>query len=144
MKPSGNMMRLHFEITEDEQASIAFEAADIMRRKFQWSICDCCRGNGRIDHPAFANGFKADEWDEMRRDFDHDGETSASDRYLRGDYDVSCQTCEGSGKVKVPDVSCMTYPEKRVMARHRQCQRVESALSREFAAEIAAERRMGC
>ncbi|MGF6996888.1 hypothetical protein [Paraburkholderia sp. GAS32] len=129
-------MRLHYEITEDEQEAIASEAVDILRRKFKWEICSCCRGSGVVDHPAFSNGITSSEWADMSLD--------EQGNYMRGDYDVQCDPCKGSGKVKVADVSLMTFGEKRVMARHRQVLRVESELSRQFAAEVAAERRMGC
>jgi hypothetical protein len=129
-------MRMHYEITEAEQEAISHEAENILRRKFKWEICGCCRGGGGVDHPAFSNGITSSEWAEMSHD--------EQDSYMRGDYDVQCDPCEGSGKIKVGDVSLMTFAEKRVMVRYRQVQRVEAEIERQFAAEIAAERRMGC
>lgn len=129
-------MRLHSEISEDERAAIPQEAARILRHKFQWEICGCCQGSGGVDHPAFSNGITSSEWADMLPD--------EQDCYMRGDYDVKCEPCNGSGKVKVPDVSIMSFAEKRVMARHRQMQRLDAELERQFAAEVAAERRMGC
>lgn len=129
-------MRLHYEITEDEQEAIAQEAANVLRLKFKWEICGCCRGSGGVDHPAFSNGITSSEWADMSSD--------EQNSYMRGDYDVLCDPCKGSGKVKVPDVSLMTFAERRVMARHRQVLRVAAELERQFAAEAAAERRMGC
>ena len=69
----------------------------------KWQICDCCRGEGRVDHPAFANGITSSEWQEMAHDWDNEGEMNAQQRYMRGDYDVPCVECGGRGSVKVPD-----------------------------------------
>lgn len=33
--------------------------------------------------------------------------------YMVGEYDVVCEECEGTGKVRVPDVEAMSFAEKR-------------------------------
>jgi hypothetical protein len=60
----------------------------------RWEICDRCRGNGKHDHPAFANGL-------TQEDFDQDPDFR--EEYMRGRYDVRCDECRGAGKVLVPD-----------------------------------------
>lgn len=111
-------------------------------RHFNWAICDCCRGAGKVDHPAFANGFTSEEWQDMRDDVQFDGESSA-DRYLAGCYDVQCGECNGSGKVRVPDFRAMPREERRAYVQHLRDERDDAECRREMAAEYAAERRMG-
>lgn len=106
---------------------------------FVWAICECCRGNGTVDNPAFSNGFTSDEWHEAcHEDIDDDGESFAS-RYLGGAYDVRCPECKGTGKVKAPDVERLTLRERRqiAVAERRDYYR------HQVNAEAAAERRMG-
>lgn len=102
----------------------------------KWAICHCCDGNGRLDNPAFSNGITSSEW--------HD-EWDADERrsYLRGDYDVDCTECGGSGKVRVPDVARMTFAQKRQVTLVRREERQQAQWARESAADYAAERRMG-
>lgn len=107
--------------------------------KQMWIICTSCEGNGKVDNPAFSNGFTSSEWAEMQSDMDPGEETSAADRYMSGFYDVPCPTCKTSGKIQVPDVSAMTFAEKRVFVAARREQR-EAA---EYARESAMERAMG-
>lgn len=95
----------------------------------KWGICESCDGNGRTDHPAFANGISgeefANEW--------HEDERQA---YLSGAYDVCCDECEGSGKVRVPVLSAMTPEERKAYEEHLDNERY-------YARERAAEMRMG-
>jgi len=111
-------------------------------RHFNWEICGCCRGNGKVDHPAFSNGFTSEEWQEMRDDVQFDGESSA-DRYLAGFYDVSCGECGGSGKVRVPNFRAMPRDERRVYIQFLRDERDDAECRRELAAEYEAELRMG-
>ena len=96
----------------------------------KWGICESCDGNGRHDHPAFANGISGEEWA---------NEWSEEDReaYLSGAYDVRCDECEGSGKVRVPVLSAMTPEEREAYEEHLNNERY-------YALERAAERRWGC
>jgi hypothetical protein len=104
--------------------------------KMKWVICWHCEGHCKVENPAFSNGFTSSEWAEM----DDDGR----DAYMRGDYDVTCDPCRGTGKVQVPNVAAMTFAEKRVLAHERREQRAEAEAERAIRAEVAAERRMGC
>ncbi|MFN9470905.1 hypothetical protein [Acidovorax sp.] len=98
-------------------------------KKKRWVICCNCEGDGRTDHPAFANGFTSSEWEEL--------ESEAQAEYLQGTYDVACKDCSGSGKVLVPNISALSFAERRALVRQRQKERGTHA----YAAEAAAERR---
>lgn len=63
-----------------------------------WEICTRCHGNGTHVNPSIdGNGITQSEWAEWDDD-EREG-------YFRGDYDVACGPCSGSGKVLVPDVA---------------------------------------
>lgn len=110
--------------------------AKVRNSKMKWAICDCCEGHGKVEHPAFSNGFTSSEWADMSED-EHDS-------YMRGDYDVKCEACDGLGRVEVPNVAEMTFAEKRALVEQRREARLDAKIDREIAAEYAAERRMGC
>ncbi|MBN3744722.1 hypothetical protein G3N96_04640 [Burkholderia sp. Se-20373] len=105
-------------------------------RHLKWEICECCAGNGRVEHSAFSNGITSIEWAEMS----HDEQAT----YMSGGYDVACAPCAGTGKVQVPDVSRMVFGEKREYVLYLRERAADARAAREIAAEIAAERRMGC
>lgn len=110
-----------------------------MTKKTMWAICQACAGEGRVENPAFSNGFTSHEWADMQADHDDRDGTSAADRYLAGAYDVPCRECESSGKVRVPDVAAMTFGEKRAYVTAQR----EAGWRAEGAADRAAERAMG-
>ena len=114
-----------------------------LTRHFTWAICDCCHGHGRVDHPAFANGFTATEWQEMAHDWDAEGESNAQGRYLSGHYDVQCTECGGSGKVKEPMFAAMPREERKRYVQFLREQREDQAASLENFLDRQAERRMG-
>ena len=105
-------------------------------KKLKWIICPCCEGNATVDNPAFSNGFTSSEWHDM-----HEDEQAA---YMAGDYDVSCDNCNALGRVQVPDVSAMTFGEKREYVLQLREAREDARIERELWAEVDAERRMGC
>lgn len=72
----------------------------------KWVICERCRGNGKHDHPAFANGITSDEWNGP--DWDDD----SREGYLEGRYDVRCEECSGSGKVQEPDLRALSKEDR--------------------------------
>lgn len=110
---------------QQHRLCLADAAADVYR----WAICGCCEGSGKVGHEAFSNGITSSEW----------AEWSIEDRehYMRGDYDVQCSDCKGTGKVKIYEVSRMSWPLKRELVRQRKHNRIMAELARESAAERA-------
>ena len=104
--------------------------------KFKWIICPCCQGEGSIENPAFNNGFTVSEWDEM--------DDCQKNHYMKGAYDVPCDECDSSGKVKVEYVALMTFGEKRKyiikMREDEEMRQINSEMDR----CEAAERAFGC
>lgn len=98
---------------------------------YHWTICPECQGHGKVDNPAFENGFTSSEWADMTED-----EQAA---YMGGEYDTTCPGCEGSGKVKAPDVSKLSTAQKRELVRYRR----ELDLEAQMRHEDAVARRMG-
>lgn len=95
--------------------------------KFIWVICWRCEGHGKVDHPAFSNGITSSEWAEW--------EPEERQNYFNGAYDVPCDTCKGSGKVKAPDIQSMTFEEKRELVLQLREQREEAEYQRMWAYE---------
>ncbi|QLG96601.1 hypothetical protein HZF02_32235 (plasmid) [Pseudomonas yamanorum] len=105
-------------------------------KKLKWVICNCCEGNGKVENPAFSNGFTSSEWHDM-----HEDEQA---NYMAGDYDVHCQDCNGLGRLQVPHVALMTFAEKRLLVSERRTAREDAYINAELDAELAAERAFGC
>lgn len=101
----------------------------------RFEVCEECEGRGKVDHPAFSNGFTMEELDEDP-DFRED--------YFRGHYDVVCPGCRGERVVMVPDVSQCSYNQKRHLVEARRVERAEADYWRLARAEEEAERRFGC
>ena len=94
----------------------------------KWVICYVCDGSGAHAHSIDGNGITADEWHEWGPD---DQET-----YMRGGYDQTCSSCQGSGKILEPDFARMNAKTKKLIEDHNR----EEA---EYQATVAAERKMG-
>lgn len=96
-----------------------------------WEICSTCRGEGKHVNPNIdGHGITAEEWE---RDWDDE----SREAYFSGVYDVRCDNCDGSGKVREPNEKMMTPALRKAW---RQWQRDEA----EYRAMVAAERRFGC
>lgn len=65
---------------------------------YKWAICSRCKGNGT--HDAWRNGLTQEDLAEQDQDF--------IDNYVGGMFDVPCDECHGSGKVREPDTDRMT------------------------------------
>lgn len=95
----------------------------------KWEICECCNGNGRMENPAFSDGISGEEWA-------NEWEQDEREAYLSGAYDVRCDECEGTGKVKAPVLSSLNSEDRENYEQYLedkyQCER-----------ESAAERRWG-
>lgn len=64
-----------------------------------WIICPVCEGEGKHVNPNIdANGLSDDDF--------HDDPDFVED-YLSGVYDVGCNKCGGSGKMKASAVTAM-------------------------------------
>lgn len=60
------------------------------RIHYCWEICDTCSGDG--GHSNRMGVINPDEWD-----------YEELDGYFNGRYDVTCERCNGAGKVRVID-----------------------------------------
>jgi len=83
--------------------------------KYYWAICPHCEGHGTMDNPAFSDGFTSSELYDMEPEERH--------RILNGAYDVACSSCKGSGKIKVPIISALTFSEKKALVLERRDRR---------------------
>lgn len=93
-------------------------------------LCRRCDGNGTHVNPAIdGNGLTSDDIYDL-------GGDDFLDDYLGGTYDTVCEQCRGDKVVVVPDEG---RADPDVLAAYHQHQREEA----KWAAEIAAERRMG-
>lgn len=104
--------------------------------KTMWIICVACEGHGKVENPAFDNGFTSSEWHEMDEDSQHN--------YMSGVYDVGCQECNGSGKQQVPNIAELSFGEKRELVLQRREDREASEHRHQSEMERRAEERCGC
>ena len=65
---------------------------------FKWEICSACDGHGKSS--AYLGAFTWEQMHEEGQEFIED--------YFAGNYDRACDSCGGSGKVKVPDFERMS------------------------------------
>jgi hypothetical protein len=80
-----------------------------------WVICTLCRGEGHHVNPSIdAGGLSADD---MNDDPDF------AEGYRRGDYDVSCARCGGSGKVREAELAAIHEREHANAQRRREAAR---------------------
>ena len=95
----------------------------------KWAVCPVCNGNGSHVNPAIdCDGISGAQFAD---------DPDFADSYFRGDYDVTCNRCQGKRVVAVPDFDALT-------ARERQLLDEQERIDRELAAETAAELRWGC
>lgn len=92
---------------------------------FIWTICGRCSGHGTSsEHLGAFTG------EQMREDPDF------AAAYMAGEYDRSCDHCEGTGKVMAPDFEKISKADAKEY-------RAQMRANREVDAEHEAERRMG-
>lgn len=95
----------------------------------KWQLCSVCEGKGTHVHPAIdAGGLSAE-------DFDNDPDFAES--YFGGDYDVTCQRCQGRTTERVVDWDRVPKPLREAWEKQEEA---DAAYERERRAEIA----MGC
>jgi hypothetical protein len=103
--------------TEDD----AEEEVDVAVR---FEVCQCCDGKGKYVNPNI------DRHGLSREDFDQDPDFAEA--YMEGQYDITCEECEGRRVVPV----CM---DEKVLEKIQEKARADA----EYRAECEAERRMG-
>ena len=102
---------------------------------FEWKVCETCDGKGRHVNPSIdSHGLTADDFAEDP-DFAED--------YFSGVYDEPCYECHGRKKVPVIDLENMCEDDLAIYAKWRKRQDEREREEAMFAAECAAERRMG-
>lgn len=92
----------------------------------KWEICGHCRGNGTSS--SYLGAFTSDDW--------HDLDDEWREDYMAGRFDRACDACDGLGRVRVADYGRMTDEQRAAY----EAQLQDDA---EYAAMVAAERRMG-
>lgn len=116
----------------DEQGKYDVEETHKVAAK--WEICPVCEGCG-TDRGASVEsdggGLTGSEWEEACRDCE-----DFAENYFGGVYDKPCQPCKGLGRILVPD-------RDRIDAELLALIDQEAKEAAEYAAESAAERRMG-
>lgn len=73
----------------------------------KFEVCPACEGKGHHDHPAFANGISAEDWN-------NEWDDEERESYLSGRYDVPCTECGGLRVVPVPDEERMDERMKKL------------------------------
>jgi hypothetical protein len=87
-------------------------------------VCHRCEGKGSHVNPSIdGNGLS-------REDFDADPDFAEG--YMRGDYDIACQTCKGRRVVSQVDRKQLTPLQKRQLARH---EKAEADYQRDYDSE---------
>lgn len=77
-----------------------------------WVICTLCRGEGTHVNPSIdAHGISAEEM--------HD-DPDFAESYMRGDYDVPCARCGGSGKVREAELGRIHAEERERVDERRE------------------------
>ena len=112
-------------IRSHEAASGAY-ALFCIEVKTRYTLCDCCRGSGKVVNPSIDAGGLTYEDFYDDPDFEHD--------YFSGRYDVTCPECDGLRVIAVPDFPAW------LQALIDDYDRSDA----EYVAERAAELRMGC
>lgn len=93
----------------------------------EWAICSHCRGNGGHSRRFGAITQRdREQWDD-----------ESFEAYMRGDYDETCEVCNGSGKVlTVNRDACRTEEQKAALAQYDENARIDAELDAEQAAEM--------
>jgi len=127
-----NLAKLR-DLTEMEEGHCEPSRQPVFSLPAHYEVCWRCRGKGTHDHPAFSNGFTAEEMHEHGDDFRED--------YMAGVYDVTCMECRGKRVLLVPSRDAI----KEGTAAHELLMALDSmeAAAAECEAEMAAERRAG-
>lgn len=75
------------------------EAAEPTPDRSPWVICTLCHGDGHHVNPSIdAGGLSADDLND---------DPDFAEGYMRGDYDVTCARCGGSGKIREAELEAI-------------------------------------
>lgn len=88
---------------------------------FFWAICGQCQGEGKSS--AYLGAFTSERMDEAGPEFRED--------YISSAYDRTCETCGGSGKVKVVDQKRMTRADAATYTEQQQDEAEARAVERQ-------------
>ena len=75
---------------------------------FEWEICDVCRGGG--SHSNRLGVINPDDWN-----------SDDLNDYFAGRYDVSCERCNGTGKIRVIAVDLLPEDVQQFIGEYRDC-----------------------
>lgn len=118
-----NAEKIVITVTDKETGD---EGEVVIPSKFE--VCSGCAGRGtHVNRAIDGNGISREQFDE-----DPDFEEA----YFQGDYDVTCEDCDGKRVMLVADWDKMDAAEKEMYNDHLREER-------SYRAEVAAERRMG-
>src|SRR5215831_3561630 len=99
----------------------------------KWQVCPRCNGNGsHVNSAIDDNGLTA-------ADFDEDPDFGES--YMRGDYDVTCEECDGRTTVQGVDLDRLPAD---VLREYEESLQEERDFQAAWRAEQRMERMMGC
>jgi len=73
---------------------------------FEWEICNVCHGDG--GHSNRLGVINVDDWDDEELD-----------GYFAGRYDVTCERCNGSGKIRVIAVDSLPEDVQQFIGDYR-------------------------
>lgn len=95
----------------------------------RWVICGQCDGHGMSS--AYLGAFTREDIEDQGPEF--------MEEYMNGGYDRPCETCKGTGKIRIIDEDrCTSELERKGLAHHLESQAIEA----ESEAERRAEMRM--
>jgi len=87
-------------------------------------VCWKCDGHGTHTNPSIdGNGITSSEWAEW--------DPEEQDSYMNGEYDVTCEKCQGSNVVLVPDTSIMSEEQKTIFSQWKKQEAEKAALDAE-------------
>lgn len=122
-----------WENEEGEEVSATFPAKN--------EVCPECEGSGFVLAGGLrGEAFTSEEFCEVFEEPEDRAE------YFRdgGKYDATCDVCHGRNVVPAVDVEHLSEEQKVVLTEYVKWQAEQDKFDREYAAECAAERRMGC
>jgi len=117
---------------EEGEFSVTFPA--------KYSVCTECEGHGTILNPSMAD--HAYSMEEFMESFE---EEERAEYFKRGGrYDITCPECTGARVVSVVDEDALSASQKEEFASWQKQEEERECFDRQWSAEQAMERSMGC